>query len=177
MALDLGKNRQHHPLMSLEGLKNKGCDELDGMFAAALVPTPDELEGAYDGLLLTGNLPPAPRHFPIAKVQQPWWPWKGKVFYTSTDSRRGHGANRLVAGPIRRERWRFETAVGPSRFDGRDALLLDYDLPGNPLWLRRGVIDELRKVKDGLYLGKGGIVVLGQTRFVFLWALQKPNHA
>jgi len=157
--------------MDLDALKHMGCDALDELFESAAAPSLDEMNGEYDGALLTGNLPPAPRHFPITAVNRPWLPWKGKVFYPAEGSR-GRGANRIAAGPLRREMWSFETSIGASRIDGRDALLIDYDLPGNPFWLKRAVFDELRRLRDGLYLGKGGVVALGQTRFVFIWALQ-----
>jgi len=157
--------------MDLHDLRNKGCDELDAMFQAADPPSLEELDGDYDGLLLAGNFPPAPKHFPIAIVNQPWLPWKGKVFYPSVGGR-GKGANRFAAGRFRREIWPFETRVGSSHLDDGDSLLIDYDVPGNPFWLKRGTFDELRKLGEGLYLGKGGVLVLGHKRFVFMWALQ-----
>ena len=61
----------------------------------------------------------------------------------------------------------------PSQFGGDPSLLISYDLEDNPFWLRRGVFDEIKKLRDDLFLGKGGVKVGGHNRFVFTWAIAK----
>ena len=67
--------------------------------------------------------------------------------------------NRLVRGT------RMRTDIGPSRFDDRPAFRLDYSAyMKGPLGTMR---DEIRKVRDGLYLG---LSVAGYGR----WMQQRP---
>ena len=67
------------------------------------------------------------------------------------DDRAGSGFNRLRRSPVLTAA-PFTLTIGQSRVDGRDAVILDYDVVRNP-WFLRGVRDELREVSDGVFMG------------------------
>ncbi len=71
-------------------------------------------------------------------------PWSGKVFETG-----GTAGTDLVLG---RPRFRFQSEIAPSRFDGEPALVLRYRELGNP-WPVRHMTAELRTVAGGVHLG------------------------
>jgi hypothetical protein len=79
--------------------------------------------------------------------------WDGKTFQASSD-REGAGINRVqIPGALGRQKlFPFDTRFGKSLFDDAPTLILDYDLPQNPFWIR-GIHDEIREVSSGLFLG------------------------
>jgi len=156
------------PLLTLADLLRLSPAELDAAYAGAR--TPLDLDGDYDGVLLTAQFPPRPRQFGVAGVNRAL-PWRGKTF-TAAEAR---GANRFRLAGRDFTLWPFATQVVPSQFDGAPTLLVDYDLPGNPAFFRHGVFDELRQLRPGLYLGIGGIRLGGRNRFLFHWALFRPE--
>jgi hypothetical protein len=80
----------------------------------------------------------------------PGFPWGGKSF-TARGTDRGEGANRVRLGG-RHQLFPFETRLDASAVDGAPAVILDYDLPDNPRFIR-AIHDEVRLVDDGLFLG------------------------
>jgi len=63
----------------------------------------------------------------------------------------------------------FEARIGPSRLDGKPALILDYSVggesAGDALWGRvMGMRDELREVTPGVLVGLGSFQVSGGVR-------------
>jgi hypothetical protein len=79
------------------------------------------------------------------------FPWGGKSFFR-VGPERGRGINRVRLGPARLEWYPFETRVETSLVDGRPTILLDYDKPENPFFIRR-IRDEIREIEPGLFLG------------------------
>jgi hypothetical protein len=78
------------------------------------------------------------------------FPWAGKSFTAHADDA-GEGINRLrLLG--KRDLFKFETRIAPSAIDGQPCIVLDYEQPGNP-WFIRAIHDELRQVGPDLYLG------------------------
>jgi hypothetical protein len=76
--------------------------------------------------------------------------WKGKSF----DSSASRGINIFEKNGAREKRYPFRTYVGRGLRDKKiDVLKIDYDIEGNPWWLRR-VLDEVVEVEPGRYLGK-----------------------
>lgn len=76
--------------------------------------------------------------------------WKGKKFDAAT----GKGINLFESKGKREERYPFRTYVGRGLRDKKiDVFKIDYNLPGNPWWLRR-VLDEVVEVEPHRYLGK-----------------------
>ena len=154
----------------LRDLRRMSGRQIDALYERAATPSLEELDGPYDGVLLRWKLEPAMRALDV--VAPGHLPWQGKVFFAG-EGKRG-GANRFAVGPKEAHVWRFQTKLVDSRFGGEPALSIDYDLPGNPKWLRRGVFDELKKVGDNLFLGKGGLRLGGGRALVFSWAVTKP---
>ena len=82
----------------------------------------------------------------------------------------GEGINRVFSD-VRPRRWfRFETSIQRSRAGGFDAFHLDYDIPGNPSYIR-AIEDEIRQVGPGLYLGQAYLVTRKRARLVLYFGL------
>ena len=77
------------------------------------------------------------------------FPWQGKTFEHET-AEHGHGVNRLFG---ERVSWfHFKTSIGPSKAGDFESVHLDYGHDRNPP-LVRDVLDEVREVAPGLWLG------------------------
>ena len=78
--------------------------------------------------------------------------WLGKAF-SPISGGTGEGYNVYLRGdnPVTRSS-RFLTRIGASELDGRPVLLLEY-APFKNSSGDRGIVDEVRKVQDGLYPG------------------------
>lgn len=70
--------------------------------------------------------------------------WQGKIF----NRRHGELVNRVT--PFGLPAIRARVYTGPSRFDGRESIILDYSQTS---WVARWVRDEIREVSAGVYLG------------------------
>lgn len=81
----------------------------------------------------------------------PFFPWRGKNF-TARSMIKGSGINRINLTIARQEWFAFQTAFRASLVDGRPCISLNYRLKGNP-WFIRHLVDEMREVEPGLYLG------------------------
>ena len=79
--------------------------------------------------------------------------WMGKAF-TPDVSGTSHGYNWFRRAGKTLRKYRMRTDIAPSRFDGRDAFQLTYNAYSS-LMGRVQMVDELRRVQDGLYLGVG----------------------
>jgi hypothetical protein len=71
--------------------------------------------------------------------------WRGKAF----DAKAGRATNLLSPFGIRAAT--AEVRKAPSRLDGRECIVLDYSRTS---LVARGIRDELRLVRPGLYLGR-----------------------
>ncbi|MBI4000501.1 MAG: hypothetical protein HY348_01790 [Nitrospira defluvii] len=82
--------------------------------------------------------------------------WKGKKLNAENQT----GINIFVGENGEEERYPFKTDQAKGLRDpDLDVLRIDYDLPGNPFWLRR-ITDEIVQVEKGTYLGKVHIRLL-----------------
>lgn len=140
---------------TLDSLAAMSYDELAPLYAGGRVPASmDALDGHPEGRMLAVR---ATGHGPVFDLLRrfagaPFFPWGGKSF-RATGQTDGTGINRVRLAPLGRQAlFPFETHVAPSVMDGRDCVVLDYDLPDNP-WLIRHIHDEVREVSPGLYLG------------------------
>ena len=76
--------------------------------------------------------------------------WKGKKVQAKDQT----GLNVFAGENGDEERYPFKTDHAKGLRDpDLDVLQIDYDLPGNPFWLRR-ITDEIVQVERGTYLGK-----------------------
>ncbi|CAM3073140.1 hypothetical protein [Skermania piniformis] len=138
---------------TLDDLSEMSFDELGKLYAAGSVP-PDlsVLDNKPKGRMLAvrgvDNTPLASVLRAAAKL--PVFPWDGKSM-TATDAHSGDGINRIKLG-ITTDWFAFKTRVEPSVVDGADTIVLDYEQPGNP-WFIRQIHDELREVAPGLFVG------------------------
>lgn len=142
--------------ISLDDLARLRADELEALYAKGKLPASlRALDGALTGRMLafraldTGPIAGFLRRFAASKR----FVWAGKSFRAESD-RAGTGINRVqVKGVLGRQNlFPFETRFGPSALDGKDAVILDYDLGDNPPYIRR-IHDEVREVSSGVYLG------------------------
>jgi hypothetical protein len=162
-----------------------GLAALESVFADGEVPT--GLRGTMRGRFLAStigyHLDPALEAFTSL-----WLPWRGKTF--EPDAERGRnlftaGARRMMRVTLPRYRttqaenglsgaFGFITSTGPSAFTpGVDVLRIDYrDLPENPSWPIRKLLDELVMIEEGRYLGQALLEVRGQLRRVAWFALE-----
>ena len=140
------------------------------LYADATVPRLDAVRGDLRGrMLATVVLPPAAARWARALASTSWFPWRGKSF-SPRDDQHGEGINRVLVDRLRL--YRFETSIGPSRAGDFDALQLDYDLPENPFFIRP-IEDELRQLRDGLYLGQAYLRLRGTASLVLYFGLSR----
>jgi hypothetical protein len=138
--------------LDLDALSRRDSDALGRLYARGTVPPRlDALEGNPRGLML------AVRHLdhgPVGAALRAiaggaGFPWGGKTFHGSGE--RGTGINRVHLGG-RHSLFPFRTLIRPSVLDRSPAVILDYDLPDNPAFIR-AIHDEVRAIEDGLFLG------------------------
>lgn len=151
--------------MGLNDLRGLSVEELDELFLLATTPTIRELDGATDGVALAGKIP---------ADRLPWNPWKGKVFESLSD-REGRGKNRIESTFIdlfKFELFEFRTSIVPPLAGDDDVVMLNYDLDGNPSLIRK-IRDDLKKLKEGLFLGSANLRQDdGSYNFALYFALQ-----
>jgi hypothetical protein len=140
--------------------------QLETLMRGGRVPFPLP-DGRMQGVLLAFAFHPIADYMGRG-VTWRWLPWQGKVF----DRAAARGDNifdrqvyGLARNLFRRSPFRPDTSstyracdfrlwVGPSLADGAPVLKLDYDLPTNPAFPVRRVVDELGELSDGVYLGR-----------------------
>lgn len=143
----------HDDTLNLDTLSRCRFDDLDALYRKGRADTDlSALDGA-----------PASRMLAVRYLDQPLtatpirafarsilFPWAGKRF-SARAAGEGEGINRIRL--LGEQDWfPFKTRLEPSRIDGKPAILLDYDTPENPWFIRR-IRDELREVESGLFIG------------------------
>jgi hypothetical protein len=142
--------------ISVDALTRKSFAELEAMFRRASTPASlHDAEGVLRGRMLAMR---GADRGPIARwlrryAASPGFLWQGKTF-AAGDGQRGDGFNRVAFGPIlgRQNIFPFELRFGRSSFDGNRTMIVDYDRPANPPYMRR-TYDEIRELEPRLYLG------------------------
>jgi hypothetical protein len=72
-----------------------------------------------------------------------------------------------------KRRWfPFKTRIATSFLDGKRAFELDYSGPTNPPFIR-SIVDEIREISPGLYLGPAALNFRGRPRAVLFFALSQ----
>jgi hypothetical protein len=142
---------------TLSSLSRESFPSLAALYARAASPTSlSDLSGTPKGRMLAVR-GVSPGEFFGARLRtfagSQAFVWDGKSF-SAHSPRAGQGINRVrVPGVLGSQQlFPFHTSIGPSRVDGRPAILLDYDLKENPGYIRR-IHDEVRPLGHGLYLG------------------------
>lgn len=142
--------------LTLDSLARQSFAALEARYRAARPPrSMHAVDGAPKGRMLAVRYVDGA---PVARLLRafaasPAFVWDGKTFAAHSDED-GTGINRIrIPGALgRQDLFPFATHFRPSELDGAPALVLDYDLPRNPPWIRK-IHDEIREVAPGLFLG------------------------
>ena len=154
----------------LDDLRALSEAELAELYADAHVPEIADLRGDMRGRMLEVVPIPELARGPLrAWASSSFFPWRGKSFRPLADTV-GRGINRVVSDRL--QLYPFLTTVKPSRAGDFDAVELDYDLPENPFFIR-DIKDEIRTVRDGLYLGQAYLCVGDAEHLAVYFALQR----
>ena len=155
----------------LAELRRMNFKELETLYRAAKRPAAiSDLDGDAKGAMLAWRSPAAG---PVAWLLRTFgassvFPWKGKSFQSQNHDL-GEGINRINL--LRKMRWfPFGTRFDASFLDGEPTFVLDYARPGNPPVIRK-IVDEVREVAPGLYLGPAAILIRGKPRPVLFFAV------
>ena len=159
--------------LKLNDLTRYNRRDLDEMFLAAETPTMEEMTGALNGKVLAGTMLLSNRVL-LWFLSLSWVPWKGKIF-EPLDGGQGKGINRFRVGPFRTTRYRFETEIFPPLVGEDDVYRLNYDLRGNP-WFVRLIRDDIKKLRDGLFLGTANRRTKGGHKFIIYFALESVDQ-
>ncbi|MEN6451492.1 MAG: hypothetical protein ABFC96_13450 [Thermoguttaceae bacterium] len=138
---------------TLDDLSAKSYDELDALYRSGTVPSDlAVLDQRPKGrMLAVRGLDKTPLAGLLRIASKlPVFPWDGKTL-TADDNQSGSGINRIQLGASM-DWFGFKTRVQKSVFDGNDTIVLDYEQPGNP-WFIRQIHDELREISPGVFLG------------------------
>ena len=153
MQIESALDRSHlvDNIQCLDDLTDVSTEQLWQLYRTADTPEIEDLEGRLVGRMLTvpGMEKPAVAKFLNRFAASGRFPWQGKTFESHRDGT-GQGINRVLGN--RRDWFRFDTFIGPSRAGDFDSLHLNYDNPGNPRFIR-AVKDEVREVAPGIWLG------------------------
>lgn len=144
---------QLRPRLTLDDLSAMSSAELDALYRSGRVPTDmTALDNKPKGRMLAirgvSDTALARLIVPISKLGI--FPWDGKSL-TSTGTLTSDGINRIGVGR-RFDLFPFKTRVETSVIDGEPTIYLDYEQPGNPIFIRK-IRDELREVAPKLFLG------------------------
>ncbi|MHC4320927.1 MAG: hypothetical protein ACYST3_01490 [Planctomycetota bacterium] len=137
----------------IEHFRKCSIDDLDTLFNRETLPKFEELKGDTAGAILALN------------PENPWWlkcmikiafksplgQWTGKKFITPfNEGKKGHGIN-LFKSRNFPQLFRFDTYIKNAYVDDKPCLALDY----RAYWsLAFGLVDEVRKIRDGQVLGR-----------------------
>jgi hypothetical protein len=146
-------------------------EELDTLYRSAKRPVSlADLNGDSIGGMLAWRKPATG---PVASWLKSFggsssFPWEGKSFQARDDNE-GEGINRVTL--FGKRRWfPFKTRFGPSFLDGKPSFILDYSGPANPPFIR-SIVDEVREVAPGLYLGPAALLVKGKPKPILFFAV------
>ncbi|GAX61858.1 leucyl aminopeptidase [Candidatus Scalindua japonica] len=147
----------------IERFKKRPIIDLDTLFNRGIVPVYKDVAGETAGAILALN------------PENPWWltwvikitfkstlgKWTGKKFITPFyKEKKGYGIN-LFNSRNFPQYFKFDTYIKNAYVDGKPSLALDY----RPYHLCTiGLVDEVRKIKDGQCLGR--------AYYIFPWRRQ-----
>lgn len=162
-------------VLDLDALRRMSYAELWGLYLNAKRPeTISDLDGHARGAMLAWRFP---RTGPVAWLLRTFgastaFPWNGKSFEGTVET--GTGINRVDFFG-RRNWFPFKTRFDASFLDGQPTFVLDYSGPANPPFIR-SIVDEVREVAPGLYLGPAALLVKGRPRPVLFFAVSHQSE-
>jgi hypothetical protein len=142
--------------ITLDALQTNTYDELVEQYCAAVTPRSlHAADGKHAGRMLAWR---GLGHGWLARrlralALSPTFLWEGKTLAADSDTQ-GSGYNRICLEGVlgRQHLFPFDTRFGTSLFDGKPTIIIDYDRPANPWYMRR-IHDEIRELEPGLFLG------------------------
>lgn len=167
----------------------RALSTLNDLFRAGTPPAPP-LNGRCAGELVMLDLAPGLTQL-VNVIVSAWLPWKSKTF----DAAQSGGDNLFTRdslllahiywpfyrgyvddSPATYRAFAFRTYLAPGLADPDcQVLKIDYDLPANPAFSIRRVLDELVQVADGVYLGKAHMRWWwGRWQLVAYFSLKAP---
>jgi len=149
-------NLMHKPktLWTPSTLHAMGFKQLMALFAELPAPTLEEMDGEFAAELLA-QPSMAAQLLGQLTVSNPLMPgrWLCKAFQPIS-ANRGQGYNRFDQLGRSVQRYPMETLLAPSRYDGKPAYTLVY-AAFKSMCGAIHMVDEVRRVRQGLYLGLG----------------------
>lgn len=133
-------------------LREASTFELLSLFRELVAPEIEEMHGDYDATLLKQPSLAADINGFFA-VGLPFSPWLSKGFRPVNDSEgRGYNSFRQFGKVV--QRYPMQTVIAPSRYDGRPSYTLIYKAYSSTCGMIN-MVDEVRRLDDGLYLAIG----------------------
>ncbi len=144
------------PVLTLDALAQRSYERLEALYKRSKnAESIRAVDGTPKGRMLAVRFVDETLLGPFVRAfaGSPQFIWDGKTFTSSSDQE-GSGINRVqIPGALGKQNlFPFKTHFGPSAIDGAPALILDYDLPENPPWIRK-IHDEVREMSPGLFFG------------------------
>lgn len=137
--------------VSVETLQGMSTIALLQLFRQLPAPAIPEMQGEYKASMLQQPNPLAT--LAGYALQSPLLPWQCKAF-RPVDEQQGRGYNTFLLGAKTIQLYPMQTMLAPSRYDGRPAYHLIYR-HFHSLCASMHMVDEVRRVAPGLYLGIG----------------------
>ncbi|MFW9897522.1 MAG: hypothetical protein ACFFD7_17080 [Candidatus Thorarchaeota archaeon] len=138
---------------TVEKLKKMTREDLLELYKTLQAPEFEEMDGEYDGHTLDTGSEVGNQMSEWVMNKTAMGVWKGKA-YTPITSTTGEGYNRYVIDGKERHHLRFATEMNVSLFDGKPTLRMRYGAFKNVSAIN-DLIDEVRKLDDGIYLCTG----------------------
>ena len=160
------------PALDLDALRLNTFDELEALYRASKRPTSmPNLDGDAKGAMLAWRHPSGGPLAALLRLMgnSSTFPWEGKSF-KSLNSDRGEGINRINLQFYKTRWFPLGTRFDASILDGQPTLVLDYARPGNPPFIRQ-IVDEVREVAPGLYMGPAALKIGGKPRPILFFAI------
>ena len=129
--------------------------ELVALFRTLPAPRMEELDGEYAGYSPDGGDPELRQVIQerMFNEDSALGYWLGKAYRPHSETH-GEGYNVWRKRGVELRNLRFATELGLSHIDQRPAVIMHYGAFRNDA-AERGLIDEIRKLDDGLFLGAG----------------------
>jgi len=139
-------------ILTAEAVKKLSVEELLSLFETLEAPSIAEMNGEYAASLLRQpSVLAAVSGW--ASVVNPLMPWLCKSFRpVDAETGRGHNTFKRLGRVI--QLFPMQTVIAPSRYDGKPAYTLVYRAY-HSLCGDINMVDEVRRLGDGLYLGIG----------------------